>query len=62
VGHHLPMTAPATDGWWGRQEREAKEPDRVGRWMPLWGAGPLLLPSFPMASPLSIGIELQPAG
>ena len=30
--------------------------------MPLWGAGPLLLTGFPMASPLSIGIELQPAG
>jgi hypothetical protein len=26
------------------------------------GAGPLPLPGFPMASPLSIGIELQPAG
>ena len=30
--------------------------------MPLWGVGPLPLPGFPMASPLSIGIELQPAG
>jgi len=30
--------------------------------MPLWGVGPLPLPGFPMASPLSIGIEIQPAG
>jgi hypothetical protein len=29
---------------------------------PRWGRGTVALSGYPMASPLSIGIELQPAG
>ena len=42
--------------------RRAVEPDRVGRWMPPVGAQGRCPSRFPMASTLSIGIELQPAG
>ena len=56
------MAAAATGG--SGRSRRGRPGNRIGLGggCPWWGRRAFALSGFPMASPLSIGIELQPAG